>query len=659
MRSGGLRLRLGSGLILALGACAVAASTAAAQTPPSLLAPVFQDHAVVQRGKPLPVFGKAAPGSAVTVSLAGRSATATAGEDGRWTVTLPPLVAGGPFVLEARADGRSQKVSDVLAGDVWLCSGQSNMEMPTNRVINGAAEAEASANDQIRLLQIPRAGAATPQDAFAAPTPWKLAGPDSVPEFSAACYFFGRELQRTSKVPIGLIHPSWGGTAIQAWMSRPTLAGQKIYDEPLRILAAHAADPAKAEADWQKAQEAWWTAHLPAPAGKPWSAPDLDDSAWPSLRPTTQWEGLSIPELAEFDGTVWMRTTVEVTPAQAMAGGDLAYGPVDDIDSTFVNGVLVGGTEGWDVPRRYAVPPGVLKAGRNVVAVRVFDGGAGGGPWGPAEKRGITFRDGSFAQLAPDWRWRIAAPLSTTGAPPYAPWIANSGLSTLYNGMVAPLGPYALKGFTWYQGEANVQEADIYARLLPAMIADWRSRFAAPDAPFLVVQLAGFGPYATEPVNSQWAALRDAQRRVVGADPRAGLAVAIDIGDRFDIHPTNKQEVGRRLALHARRLDGEAVAAFSPSPVSATRAAGAATIAFAHAESGLVVYGGDRPMGFELCDATACRFVDATAQGASVRLTVPAGMTPTRVRYAWADSPIVNLYNHAGLPATPFEIPLP
>jgi sialate O-acetylesterase len=653
MRLGGLSLGL------AVSLCAGLASTGAAQTPPPLLAPVFQDHAVLQRGKPLPVFGKAAAGETVTVRLGGHSQSAVAGFDGRWSVTLPALAPGAPLVLEATSAGRSQTVDDLLVGDVWLCSGQSNMEMPTSRVINGAAEAVASANDQIRLLQIPRAGAATPRDAFGEPTTWTLAGPASVAEFSAACYFFGRELQRTSKVPIGLIHPSWGGTAIQAWMSRTALSKFDAYREPLRILAGHAADPARAEVDWRRAQEAWWTAHLPAPVGKPWSAPDLDDSGWATIRPTTQWEGLGIPELAAFDGTVWMRTTVEVTAAQAAAGGELAYGPVDDIDATFVNGVLVGGTEGWDVPRRYAVPPGLLKPGRNVVAVRVFDGGAGGGPWGPAEKRGITFKDGGFAQLDPEWRWRIAAPLSATGSPPYAPWIANSGLSTLYNGMVAPLGPYALKGFTWYQGEANVHEADAYARLLPAMIAEWRTRFGAPDAPFLVVQLADFGPYAAKPVNSQWAALRDAQRRVVEADAHAGLAVAIDLGDRFDIHPTNKQEVARRLALHARRLDGETVEAFSPSPASATRAPGAVRVAFAHAEGGLVIYGGNRPVGFELCDAAACRFVDALADGEGVTIVVPEGMSPTRVRYAWADSPIVNLYNRAGLPATPFEIPLP
>ena len=655
MRGGGLRLRLG----LALGVCAVAASTAAAQTSPSLLAPVFQDHAVVQRDKPLPIFGRAEPGQAVTVSLAGHTATATAGEDGRWMATLPPLSAGGPFILEARAGQRSQTAADILAGDVWLCSGQSNMEMPTSRVINGAVEAEGSANDRIRLMQIPRAGASTPQDAFAAAAPWTAAAPASVAGFSAACYFFGRELERTSGAPIGLIHPSWGGTAIQSWMSRPALSKFPEYDERLRILARHAADAKKAEADWNRAQAAWWEAHLPASAGKAWNAPDLDDSAWATIRPTTQWEGLGIGELANFDGTVWLRTTVEVTAAQAAAGGELAYGPVDDIDSTFVNGVFVGGTEGWDVPRKYAIAPGVMKAGRNVVAVRAFDGGAGGGPWGAPDKRGITFKDGGFAQLNPEWRWRIAAPLSETGSPPYAPWIANSGLTTLYNGMVAPLGPYALKGFTWYQGEANVHEADAYVRLLPALMADWRSRFAAPEAPFLVVQLADFGAYVSEPVESQWAALRDAQRRVVEADPRAGLAIAVDIGDRFDIHPTNKQEVGHRLALHARRLAGEQVAAFSPSPASASRADAVVRVSFAHADGGLVVFGGRRPIGFELCDAAVCQFVDATAQGGDVTLAAPPGMTPNRVRYAWADSPIVNLYGRNGLPATPVEIPLP
>jgi sialate O-acetylesterase len=223
--------------------------------------------------------------------------------------------------------------------------------------------------------------------------------------------------------------------------------------------------------------------------------------------------------------------------------------------------------------------------------------------------------------------------------------------------MIAPLAGYALRGVAWYQGESNVSESTEYARLLPALFQDWRKAFGA-DLPFLVVQLADFGPVATRPVDSLWASLRDVQRRVVQADPHAALAVSIDVGDRYDIHPTNKQQVGRRLALAARRLiHGEDIVASGPSPIEASRAGGNVVVRFANAASGLVVYGGKQPIGFELCDDEhRCEYVDATVQDDRVLLAIGSIGKPSRVRYAWADSPICNLYNQSDLPAVPFEI---
>lgn len=255
------------------------------------------------------------------------------------------------------------------------------------------------------------------------------------------------------------------------------------------------------------------------------------------------------------------------------------------------------------------------------------------------------------------WRYRPASPLAQTGIPPRAPWGDSQGMSTLYNAMIAPLAGYTLRGVAWYQGESNVSESAEYARLLPALFRDWRKVFGA-DLPFLVVQLADFGPVATRPIDSLWASLRDVQRRVVNADPHAALAVAIDVGDRYDIHPTNKQQVGRRLALAARRLiHGEDIVASGPSPIDASRAGGQVVVRFSNAGSGLVVYGDKQPVGFELCDdENRCEYVDATVQDNRVLLEVGTLKEPSRVRYAWADSPISNLYNENDLPAVPFEI---
>ncbi|HEX7761506.1 MAG TPA: sialate O-acetylesterase [Caulobacteraceae bacterium] len=641
------------GLGTVLAAALLSAGTSRAEG--SLLAPVFQDHAVLQRGGPIPLWGEAAPGSAVSVTLGGAAAKATADGSGHWMASLPAPAAGGPYELAVEAGGQSQRLSDILVGDVWLCSGQSNMEMPVRRVIDGETEIANSANDRIRLLNVPRASSATPQTAFAAPTPWRLAGPASVGDFSAACFFFGKDMQAATGVPQGLIASSWGGSIIQDWISRPTLTRSGGYGEALEILAQHAAAPQAAEARWQGVMDRWWLRHAPPAPGKPWSAGDFDDSAWPTIRPVSFWEGLGVEALSSFDGQVWFRTTIQVTVAQAKQGAVLWLGPVDDIDSTWINGAFVGGVEGWDTERVYKIAPGVLRPGVNHLAVRVMDTGGGGGMWGAPDKRGLRFADGGFAPVDPVWRYRIAQPLGETGPPPHAPWIPASGLTTLYNGMIAPIGPYGLRGVTWYQGEANVGEPKEYARLLPALIADWRGRFG-PDLSFLVVQLANFGPASSHPTDSAWAALREVQRRTVAADPHAGLAVAIDLGERSNIHPTNKQEVGRRLSLQARRLAGEAIVASGPAPLAAHRDGGRVIVSF---DSNLVVFGDARPIGFEVCDAGGgCRFADAAVDGSRVVLSVPDAAAVAKVRFGWADSPVSNLYNAKNLPAAPFELPV-
>jgi sialate O-acetylesterase len=269
----------------------------------------------------------------------------------------------------------------------------------------------------------------------------------------------------------------------------------------------------------------------------------------------------------------------------------------------------------------------------------------------------LRLASGATVPLDGAWRYRPARPLAQTGLPPRAPWGDSQGMSTLYNAMIAPLAGYTLRGVAWYQGVSNVSESEEYARLLPALFQDWRKAFGA-DLPFLVVQLADFGPVATRPVDSLWASLRDVQRRVVQADPRTALAVAIDVGDRYDIHPTNKQQVGRRLALAARRLIyGEDIVDSGPSPIEASRSGGHVMVRFANVASGLVVYGGKQPIGFELCDdENRCEYVDATVQNDRVLLEIGSIGKPSRVRYAWADSPMCNLYNENDLPAVPFEI---
>lgn len=640
----------------ALAAVLLAASVwggAAVAQDAALLDPMFQDHAVLQRGGPIPVWGTAAAGAQVTVSLAGAQVQASAGPDGRWRANVPAPAAGGPYELEARAGGQSQRLTDVLVGDVWLCSGQSNMEMAVRQVANADTEIASAADPGLRLFLVARSSQPAPTAGKVGR--WQVSAADSVREFSAACYFMGKNLRSSQKVPVGLIAASWGGSVIEDWMSEAALRRNGRYDAPLAALATFAASPDEGRRQWNAITSAWWDRNDPGSRARiPWHSPKLDDRAWPTIVPAGFWEG-TVPELASFDGAVWLRTGVTLTAAQARQPASLEFGPIDDVDRTFVNGRLIGGEEGWSTPRVYALPPGTLKAGRNLIAIGALDTGGGGGAWGPADQKRLRFADGTSVPLDQPWRYKVSAPLYALANLPRTPWIGGSGTTTLYNGMIAPLGPYGLAGAAWYQGESNVGDPPGYARLLTGLIDDWRQRFERPNMPFLVVQLASFGPRQSEPVRSIWAETREVQRRVVDADPHAGLAVAIDIGDPYDIHPTNKQEVGRRLALAAERVAFDKPAPNSPEPVRAWLGADAVMVDYAVA-TGLMTYGSDRVVGLQLCDAAGvCRWAEGRVEGAQLRIAF-TGPPPKLVRYCWGDSPACNLYGPAGLPASPFEL---
>ncbi len=631
---------------------AVGAAQAQGQTPAApLLDPMFQDHAVLQRGRPISVWGQAAPGAVVSVGLSQTQVQTTAGADGVWRATLPTLSAGGPYVLTAQTSGATQTVSDVMVGDVWLCSGQSNMEFAVRQATNADSEI-ASANDpNLRLFLVGRSSLPAPASTPRAVGQWRPTNPESVRDFSAACYFMGRDLRRSENVPVGLIAASWGGSIIEDWLSRDAVTKLGGHEQALEALDAYARDPAQGDAIWRQVTQAWWAANDPG-TKQGWNLPRTQDADWAPIAGEGFWE-TTVPGLATFDGIVWLRKAVELTADQARQAARIELGPVDDADVVWINGTYVGGQQGWDTPRTYVVPAGTLKAGRNLIAVGVLDTNGGGGAWGPAANKRLVLADGSSVSLSAGWRHRVAAPLGDLPNPPRTPWIGGSGTTTLYNGMIAPLGAYGVKGMAWYQGESNVGDYVGYRRLLPALFADWRRQFQNPEMRMLVVQLANFGPTAGQPTNSFWAALRESQRTVVNADPLAGLAVAIDIGDRYDIHPTNKLEVGRRLALEARRLDGTAQPV-SPQPVSVERRPDGVHVRYAAGVT-LAAHGFNRPIGFELCGAgDTCRFVDATLAGDEVVLA-SAQPTDVKVRLCWADSPVCNLYGPAGLPAVPFE----
>ncbi|WP_372018948.1 sialate O-acetylesterase [Pseudoxanthomonas sp. 10H] len=628
--------------------------------PAPLLHALFQDHAVLQRGQPVRVWGQARPGQEVKVELAGKRVRARAGEDGRWDAQLPAMKAGGPYTLTATAGEARQSVADVLVGDVWLCSGQSNMELQVWRTLDARAEIAGAGNDRIRLLTVPQSGNARPQATFSSPVRWQPVNPDSVRDFSAACYYFARELQKTVDVPMGLVNAAWGGSRIQAWTSAPALRTAGGYDAELDVLARYAVDPVAALGDWGALWQGWWSGR-PGVAGgdEPWNAHGVPGGDWRTAPAQLgAWERWGVPELADFNGMVWYRTTVELTAAQAAQDAVLALGPADEIDMTWVNGRAVGSTYGAGPGREYRLPPGLLRPGANTVVVNVLDTYRDGGLGGPGSAHVLHFADGGKAPLDGQWHYRVVPP--EAGTPPRAPWQTAAGLSTLHNGMIAPLGRYGLRGALWYQGESNTFEHERYADLLRTLRQDWRAQFGA-GLPLLVVQLPNYGTPASKPGESDWASMRAAQRQVAAEDPRTGLVVAIDLGDRYDIHPSNKQELGRRLARAARHVVyGEALPAAGPVPRSASRNGDAVVVEFGDVTDGLVAYGADGPIGFELCgpDKGSCRYADARIWNHRVTLRTPEAHAATRIRYCWADSPVCTLFDGAGLPAGPFELSL-
>jgi sialate O-acetylesterase len=631
------------------------AASARAQEPPSLLHSLFSDHAVLQRDRPIPVWGRATPGETVTVSLGEGSASGTADESGRWSATLPALPAGGPHTLTARSEGgASESASDVLIGDVWLCSGQSNMAMSVARSIGGGLESRRPVQEALRFLTVGNTASPVPLEQFQTVS-WSVAGPDTVGPFSATCYYFATELRRHQDVPMGLINASWGGSAIEAWISEPGLRAVGGLDERLDLLKLHTRDTAAANAKMGAMWESWWRSHVPD--AQPWS--DAADAGWRDApEPLRDWKQWGVPELANHNGMVWFRRSVELTAEQAAQAATLSLGGIDEVDQTWLNGRPVGNTFGWGTERQYELQAGRLQAGENVFVVNVLNTWAAGGMLGPAEAMKLTLADGSSVPLGGHWSYQVAP--TEFGYPPRAPWESIAGLTTLHGGMIAPLGRYALRGGLWYQGETNADAPAGYEALLTGLMADWRRTFGE-GLPVLVVQLPGFGPAPTEPTASNWSEIREAERRAVAKDERAALAVTIDLGDRDDIHPANKRDVGRRLARAARHVVyGEELTPSGPVPLDARRVDQGVLVRFGDVEGELVTYSSALAIGFELCgsDQASCRFVAGAPEGDSILLDSSGAVTPERVRFCWGASPMCNLYDRSGLPVGPFELEL-
>ena len=633
--------------VLLLGTCS------AAQAAPQF-GSLFSDHSVLQRGRPIPVWGTAGPGEKVIVSIGGQSRSATTSEDGAWRVELPAMQPGGPHVLTASSASGRAVAKDVLIGDVWLCSGQSNMELQVSRALDSWNQTQSATDPELLIVTIPHLSAPAPAATIKGEVAWKAVTPQTVSDFSAACYFLARELRRSQKVPIGAINASWGGTPIRAWLDERGAAatGGADYEQ----LQLYRRDPAAAHRAFGESWAAWWRSSMGDQEGaEPWRSSDR--LKWSPVPKLAYWEQWGDPRFADFNGMVWMRKRFTLTRDEAALGGTLSLSIIDELDEAFVNGAPVGGRYSWEAPRNYAVPAKVLRAGTNEILVNVSDGSGAGGLSGPADEVRLTLANGKVTPLGEGWEYSIVS--NPPGGAPRAPWDAGMGIMSIYNGMIAPLGDYGLKGVAWYQGEADVGQPGSYADRLAAMMSGWRGQFRQPELPFLIVSLANWGPYATKPIASGWAELREQQRLATERDPNAELVIAMDLGDRLDIHPANKIELGKRLARAARSLAYDAAEPVGPEIAKARKTDQGVTLDFKGVTGALQTWSGTRALAFELCGQTqdSCRFADAIVSGSSVRLAGD-GKPVTRVRYAWADTPVTNLYDEAPLPPGPFEVPV-
>ncbi len=617
-----------------LAATALAPLPAAGQL---AFAPAIGDQGVLQRDKPIVIEGEAAPGMSLTVTLGDAIAQAKAGKDGQWRATFPAMKAGGPYLLRAATLDAAVEAKGVMIGDVWLCSGQSNMELPVRRALDFDNQMNSAADPMLRLLTVPKATSTRPLRKFAEPVSWQASTRETAPEFSAACWYMARELRKAEPgVAIGLIDATWGGTAIRAWLD--PVATRAIYGaDEAALLAVYDRDPLAAVTAFAPRWIDWWRTQEKR---EPWRTPDA--VPWSPVPGVGPWDSLGEAPLQGFTGWVWFRRTVTLTAEQARGGATLSLGIIDDGDQAFVNGKPVGNSFGWSSPRDYKVPGSYWKTGANEVVVAVWNSYGTGGFMGPAERLKLTLSDGSSVPLGDQWRYWISA---AKGTPPRPPWDNIAGLGLIGNAMVAPLGGIGLRGVAWYQGESDSGQTGYDVRLR-GLVDGYRRQSGDPALPVLVVGLAGYGAPAPNPAESGWALLRDEQRRAVAATPGTALVSAIDLGSRTDIHPADKNELGKRLARADLGKPG-------PQAVAARRDGGDVVVSFSGVEGALISWSG-APIGFELC-AQRCRFAAARVEGSSVRV-MGDGQPATRVRYAWADTPVVNLYDAANMTPTSFEL---
>ncbi len=614
---------------------------------------LISDGMVLQRDTEVKIWGWANSSEKINVSFLDSVYRTTANDAGEWDIVLRAMDAGGPYQMQIQA-GNTIRVDDILVGDVFVCSGQSNMELPMQRVSwVYPGEIANPAGNHIRQFYVPREYHFNGPRKDLQTGSWKSACPENIRDFSAVAYFFAKALYEKYKVPVGLINSSLGGSPAEAWMSEEALKAFPVhYQEALRFKDTLLIKRIKQED--QTRIRSWYELMgmkdmgYQDPQGV-WYDPDIN---------TTDWETMEIPGYwseagaTKVNGVVWFRKKVIIPPEMAGEKAMLILGRIVDADSVFLNGEFVGTTSYQYPPRRYHVPGGLLQNGENTIVIRVISN-AGRGGFARDKLYGIVSGDDTL-DLTGEWQYRFGAEMEPLRGRTF---IRNKPAG-LYNAMIAPLQNYTIKGVIWYQGESNAYRSAEYTTLFPALINDWRNKWHCGAFPFLYVQLPNFMEPREQPSESNWALMREAQLKTLSVR-KTGMAVAIDIGEWNDIHPLNKKEVGRRIALAARKVAyGEENIIYSgPLLQDMDIEESRIILTFTNTGSGLIAKGGGCLKQFAVAGADK-HFVWAKAKIINNKVIVwcPEVSNPVAVRYAWADNPEgANLYNKEGLPASPFR----
>jgi sialate O-acetylesterase len=627
---------------------------------------LISDGMVLQRDTKINLWGWASPGEKITIRFNDKTFNAVTGRDGNWKAVLPPMKAGGPYTMEVKGKN-SISLKDILVGDVWFCSGQSNMVLNMERVKEKYPQDIASADyPEIRNFFVPTASDVVSVHDDLPPGKWISASPENVLTFGAVTFFFARRIYNEYKIPIGIINSSVGGTPIEAWISEE---GFKEFPQILTriesfkdtafinpILRSAAKRTGSAQAASGKAEVK--DKGLTGP--KPWFDPEYDPVQDPQ-----GWHNFWLPGYLDdqgvrgLDGVIWFRKEINIPESMTGRPAKLFMGRIVDADEVYVNGILSGSISYQYPPRRYNLPAGLLKPGKNVIVVRVTNYSGKGG-FVPDKPYWLVAGNDSI-DLRGDWLYKVGQvfmPVDPGSLPNTPALVMQNEPTGLYNTMVAPVINYRIKGILWYQGEANTFRPREYQQLLPALIADWRNKWQEGAIPFLYAQLPNFMEVQYLPSESNWAELRFAQLKSLSV-PNTAMAVTIDAGEWNDIHPLEKKVVGERLALAARRLayGDENIVYSGPIYRSVSKKGDRIIIEFDHTGSGLMVKGGGDLNYFAVAGADK-KFVwaDAIIENNHVMVWSDEIPDPVWVRYAWADNPeSANLYNTDGLPASPFE----